>query len=285
MKERERKGPKGRPPEKVAPGLGPPSRKKENRVMKDGCRYYRSLIPPALVGELDAEASHQLQAHLLECPSCTQEHGDMSSWIRELNPQADVEVPHHFLVLPEGQRFSLGAIVRGLLSRPHWAWGASMAVLVLAAAFLMGRPEKAVAPVSPGLTQADLESFRSGLLQTLEERSRQEKTQWLALLRSEMKNFSSALDERQKVQLRSAFQRMEANMGQSLSALETRQKDNTFRTNAQILEWLQTQQNSILELSGQISRVAVRGEQREAQTDATLAILFNTRGYLPSTER
>ncbi len=243
--------------------------------MNKGCELFRPLIPPALVGELEAADRLRLEAHLAECAACEKELARMSSWIGELGPQNDVPVPRHFFVPARESRRAWGEAVWGFFREPRWAWATSLAVLLVAAAIWAGYPPPAPAPAVPALTQADLESFRAGLMQSLEERSRQEKSQWLAVLRSEMKDFSTALDQRQRVQLTQALGRFEANMGQSLVSWEKRQKDSSSRTNAQILGWLEAQQNSILQLSGQISHVAIRGEEREAQTDATLALLFN----------
>ena len=253
--------------------------------MNDRCQYYRNHIPAAVIGELEVGILHPLLAHLRECPACSQEHTSMATMIASLGPHADVPVPRHFLIRSEMGLFSLRARFSWLITWPRWAWAAAVILVLLAATLRLSWPTGNSSSASPVVTQADLQTFRSSLLQTLEVRSKQEQIQWLALLRDEMQHFSLALDQRQRTQLRTTLARFEDRMGQNLSDLEYRQRKANSQSAAQIFDWLQTQQNAILQLSHQMDRVALYGEQRGAQTDADLAILFQAQAYQSQMER
>lgn len=244
--------------------------------MNQDCRTYRLLIPQALCGDLDASSRKGLEEHLDNCPSCAAERQAMTSTLEELRTHVDLPVPRHF-TLSEKDRVpdpggSFLSFIHGLFQ--SWAWAPAFLLLLAAVIFWMKPWYSGPSTTAAALTQADLEAFRSSLFQSLEEKSRAEKAEWLTLLRTEMSGLSQTLDDRQRKHLQTAIARMENRVGQRLQASELRQRAANNHSTIQIVEWLQSQQNSLAELNNQIQRVARTDRQRGAETDQLLAVLI-----------
>lgn len=244
--------------------------------MNQDCRNYRLLIPQALYGDLDASSRKGLEEHLDNCPSCAAERQAMTSTVEELRTHVDLPVPRHF-TLPDKDRLlnpgrSFLYFLHGLFR--SWAWAPAFLLLLAAVIFWMKPWSSIPSTTTAVLTQADLEAFRASLFQSLEAKSKAEKAEWLTLLRTEMSGLSQTLDDRQRKHLQTAIARMENRVGQRLQASELRQHAANNLSTMQIVEWLQSQQNSLAVLNDQIQRVARTDRQRGVETDQLFAVLI-----------
>lgn len=112
-----------------------------------GCRYWKTRIPEALYGELDARTRGGLERHRAACPECARLYEDLAGAVRKMEarpaPDRSPEFWAGYWDRLESRMAREAAVAaaapRLRLPRLAWAYGAAGAVLFVALGIFIGR--------------------------------------------------------------------------------------------------------------------------------------------------
>ena len=112
-----------------------------------GCRYWRTRIPEAIYGELDAETQVRMERHFAACPDCAALHEGMARAVRKMDARPAPDRPPQFwerywdrLESRMAREAAADeASPRRRFPRPVWAYGAAGAVLFIVIGIFIGR--------------------------------------------------------------------------------------------------------------------------------------------------
>jgi hypothetical protein len=250
------------------------------------CDDARKWITQALARDLGDLEHQQLQAHLLDCPSCCKEQELCVDMFQQLASVSDVPVPRHFFVYPEERH-------------PRWAlgwpqrWGVAAVATGLAVALLIGlamsrlrfRADDGVysfsfgkplpSQTTPSLPSVDVTALKTELLRLLEARSERERLELMDTLRREFHEANRNLTGKQRRQWDTALATLDARLSDRLEDQSLGLKAGVDRSMRNLYQTLQLQRQQDLALTrDRLDRMTARGELKDKETEEILSTLL-----------
>jgi len=251
--------------------------------MTSECSEIQQRIPRSFVGELTADEQQALNEHVAACPSCQKEHERYAETLRLLQSVEDEPVPRHFFVYPEERREKPWHLFRQMM--PLWqavtAGVVGMVVLlgVAAASGLQVRSDHGVWTMGFGIHDAqanmDLAAFKADILQTAQERFRNEELARIQALRSDITRSRDALTQQQQTQLVAALTTLESRLTDRIALTADDIKSGTQRSILDLYHNVSLQRGQdIATLNARLDKAEENSDARTRQTDAALETLF-----------
>jgi Putative zinc-finger len=254
------------------------------------CDDARKWITQALVRDLGDLEHQQLQAHLLDCPSCCKEQELCVDMFQQLASVSDVPVPRHFFVYPEDshsrwlalrwlgwpQRWRVAAVTTGLavalligLAMFRFRFRADDGVY----SFSFGKPLPSQA--TPSLPSVDVTALKTELLRLLETRSERERLELMDTLRREFHEANRNLTRKQRRQWDTALATLDARLSDRLEDQSLGLKAGVDRSMRNLYQTLQLQRQQDLALTrDRLDRMTARGELKDKETEEILSTLL-----------
>lgn len=257
--------------------------------MNDKCDAYKEMIPRALLGDLEAGRSQELEQHLAECADCRAEREEYLQTMEQFSAIEDVPVPRHFFVPADARNTTF----RELLQALAWPWKLAAAGAVAVLLLLVGlglsafqfRAESGVYAFSfgrpipewnePAKTGEAISALRTELRAFVEQTVQAERRQYLAALKTELDRSGRRLTAEQRSFLQAALSDVETRMNDRVvaatAAVETRTAGSLDSLYAN-LQAQRTQDLSFLRRS--IAQTARMSEAHDRQTQEVLSTLL-----------
>ncbi|HYK91076.1 MAG TPA: hypothetical protein VE398_20050 [Acidobacteriota bacterium] len=254
------------------------------------CSKYRSLIPRAAMGDLATEDQQSLGVHLAECGPCGEEHAQYLETLRQMRAVNDVPVPKHFFVYAKEWKENPWVMFRRMSPAWQGAVAAAVVLFVVLAASAAARmnirtdngswiisfgPAPPPQPVPLPVPVIDTAAIEARVLNALEEKTRNEKLEWVRTLRAEVDKSNRSITERQRRVLQTALTDLEARFGGQLAATARTVEDRSDRSLSNLYQAISTErERDLAYINIRLNRFVAHDEVRSNQTDAILETLL-----------
>jgi hypothetical protein len=234
--------------------------------MKPECSEYQRNIAKSLLGDLTAEESQRLEAHLATCSQCRSEHESYAQTLGLLKSVDEEPVPRHFFIHPAEKELTPWQSFR--LMKLHWqAITTSLAglLLLITGGWVMSLTHK----------DLDVAALKQDLLKTVEQRNQAARTLWIEQVRAEIERSNQALTQQQKADLKAALVRMDSRIAGRMSAAEDRSRQDAQALASGIYKTVAQQRAQDLKLINlRFSSIETRNAIENRQTDEILGTLL-----------
>ncbi|HEV8130649.1 MAG TPA: zf-HC2 domain-containing protein [Acidobacteriota bacterium] len=253
------------------------------------CDNYRNQIPQALLGELTAQEQQALESHLRDCPVCRREQDLVVDTVTQIRSATDIPVPRHFFVYSQKSHATAWDLFKQFSIAWKLAVTAAVAVTAvfagLAVANFHGRSDRGVytfgfgksiepaaVPAAPGF---DVQALKLELLRVLEERSGQERLQWVQAMKDELRKSESTLSRQQQKTLETALASAEGRVNNRIFTTGLALQANWNKSLSDMYQSIGTQrQRDLVLIRERLDQLAAQGQIKADQTDVILETLL-----------
>jgi len=254
--------------------------------MGTGCDHFRSLIPRAMLADLDPAEQRELDLHLAECAPCAGERELYAQTLGRMRSLEDVPVPRHFLVYPEQRQSNPWRLFRSLT--PVWQGSLAAGILILflvsaaaATRIQVGTRDGALVLAFGGALPAETKPVPAARLDTtemeariariVEEKNRKEELEWIRKLRAELAQSQRGFTRNQRTLLEAALGTLETRVNARVDETARTLDERRAQSLTALYQAIKLQQDSGLALvDAKLNRLAINGEKKNSEIDAIL---------------
>src|SRR5262245_42285270 len=247
------------------------------------CENYRRRILEASLHELNLEERQVLEAHLADCPSCTEEQRLTLDTLQQLSSTNDVAVPRHFFVRREETWSTPWSFFRQM----SLSWKAACALTLLAVGGLIVKAVSTLERDAGGVTLSfgkpsepktthpqtalSIDKLKMEILEAVQAKSREDRLAWMQEMRQEMALSNKKLTQKQRNSLKTVLAGLEARIDDRMVARELSMEASWKQSLGDFYKTIQVQRKQdLMTTRSGIERLAAQGEVRSNETEAIL---------------